>query len=196
MQENLLSPTNIALFGRVFPLTVDQSSLSDALGESFGANRFLLKQLMNLGKDKKPNARFARIYAMSYEGQFYNLSRPTVFLVHGDGRDISGAGLVSRGADKGSSTDETGLAVQDFDFERSTGVKTGPGRGLKYWEYDKGDFSLRLDISSGTFEDILLEAEVDAQLQMSSAARMQTAGTARMQISHAARMQVSRRGGG
>jgi hypothetical protein len=64
------------------------------------------------------------------------------------------------------------------------------------WEYDKGDFSLRLDITSGTFEDILLEAEVDAQLQISSAARMQTAGTARMQISHAARMQVSRRGGG
>ena len=38
MKESLLSPTNIHLFGRVFPLQVDQDNLPAALG----ANHFLL----------------------------------------------------------------------------------------------------------------------------------------------------------
>ena len=196
MQENLLSPTNITLFGRVFPLSVDTAALPAALG----ANHFLRDQLAHGVTDKKPDARFARIYAISYEGQFYNLSRPAIFLVHGNGSDIPGAGLPVRAANSGSSTDQTGLAVTDFDFERSTGAGMGAGHGIKYWEYDKGDFSLRMEVTSGTFEDILLGAEVEAQLQISGAARMQAGGAARMQtgaarmqVSHAARMQVGGR---
>lgn len=198
MHENLLSPTNIMLFGRVFPLNIEN------IAGTLGGNRFLRAQLVADG------ATFARIYAISYEGAFYHLSKPAVFLVHGEGRVIRDAGLPARGGDAGGLADDSGLITKDFTFERSSGrvppegggppededPDLGNGEAVRYWEYDKGDFSLRLDITSGTFEDILLEAEVDAQLQMSSAARMQTAGTARMQISHAARMQVSRRGGG
>ena len=51
-------------------------------------------------------------------------------------------------------------------------------------------------VTTGTLEDILLEAEIETQLQISSAARVQISGAARMQISHAARMQIARRSGG
>lgn len=195
MRENLLSPTNITLFGRVFPLQVDTDKIPDTLG----ANRFLRAQLLHEKGDDATKARFARIFAISYEGTFYHLSRPAVFLVHSEGKQIHGAGLPSRGAKEGGQTDDTGLIAEDFVFERSDQGNGAndleAGQSVRYWEYDKGDFSLRLDIASGTFEEILLEAEVDAQMQMSSAARMQSAGSARMQISHAARMQVSRRSG-
>ncbi len=172
MVESLLSPSRIRLFGREFP-GFSAAGLPTALGD----NNFLSKQI------KKTGARFARIYGFSYEGAYYPLSRPVVFLVHTDGTPAPpaapGAAKAARGP---STTDQSGEARMDAKFSSD----------IMMWDYDKGDFSLRLDITAGTFEDILLEAEVDVQLQMSSAARMQTAGSARMQISHAARMQVSR----
>ena len=38
--------------------------------------------------------------------------------------------------------------MKDFAFEGD----------VRMWEYDKGDFTLRLDAVSGTFDEILLEA--------------------------------------
>ncbi len=153
MQENLLSPTNIHLFGRVFPLTVDNPSLPAALG----ANQFLRNQL-NLPSTGTPpgtgpnTAIFARIYAISYEGTFYNLPKPAIYLVHGPGRSVSGSGKVRHVAAvplaSQSAIDDSGVVAEDFDFESDVLV----------WEYDKGDFTLRIDIASGTFDDILLEA--------------------------------------
>lgn len=205
MRENLLSPSSITLFGRVFPLAVDQESLAATLG----ANRFLREQLahtVKVGTDDVPDAKFARIYAISYEGTYYNLSRPAIFLVHGDGTPAfppvpktpgptpsGGEGpplepkppqsQMARGP---SGTDQSGVATKDGEFSSD----------IMMWEYDKGDFSLRLDVTTGTLEDILLEAEIETQLQISSAARVQISGAARMQISHAARMQISGRSGG
>lgn len=180
MAESLLSPSGIKLFGRLFPIAVDTSNFPTELGD----NNFLRKQL------NATKAKFARIYGFSYEGAYYPLSRPAVFLVHDGGTpavtkapSAAGLGDAARGPE---SIDQTGEARVCCDVASD----------LLMWEYDKGDFSLRLDIFAGTFEDILLEAEVDAQMQMSSAARMQSAGSARMQISHAARMQMSRSGGG
>ncbi len=139
MQENLLSPTNITLFGRVFPLAVDRASLPQALG----ANHFLRDQL------DQENARFARIYAFSYEGTFYNLPKPAIYLVHGDGDPVRGAGLPNRGQGNNQPViTDSGLVALDFDFEAD----------VRMWEYDKGDFTLRLDAVSGTFDEILLEA--------------------------------------
>ena len=34
---------------------------------------------------------------------------------------------------------------------------------MKVWVYDKGDFSMRLDVETGTFEHILLDAELDEE---------------------------------
>jgi hypothetical protein len=201
MQENLLSPTNITLFGRVFPLTVDAANLPDTIG----GNRFLREQLAHENPPGTPDARFARIFAISYEGKFYTLSAPAIFLVHGEGTNIRGSGLPNRGANLGGVTDDSGLIAKNFSFERSIDSDPPdpdlvPGEAVVYWEYDKGDFSLRMEIASGTFEEILLGAEVEAQMQISGAARMQAGGAARMQtgaarmqVSHAARMQVGGR---
>jgi len=184
------------LFGRVFPLQVDQANLPTALG----ANRFLLEQL-RVGAaqdDNRPQANLARIYAISYEGTFYNLPKPAIYLVHGPGRLVAGAGKrrhtgrgetaaaaavaagaaaeaaaeaaagTAAGAAAGAAAeaaveavamavaedahlptvDDTGVIAEDFDLESDVHV----------WEYDKGDFTLRIDIASGTFDDILLEA--------------------------------------
>ncbi len=150
MRENLLSPTNIHLFGRVFPITINAASLPAALG----ANQFLRNQL-NLPSTGTPpgtgpnTAIFARIYAISYEGTFYNLPKPAIYLVHGPGRSVSGSGKVRNPA-VGSQPviTDSGVVAEEFDFESDVLV----------WEYDKGDFTLRIDIASGTFDDILLEA--------------------------------------
>ncbi len=179
MQENLLSPTNINLFGRVFPLQVDQANLPAALG----ANHFLRNQLAENGGNVANQAQFARIYAISYEGTFYNLPKPAIYLVHGPGRAVRGAGkrrhtgaaaalaAAAEGgagaaagaaaqaaagaaaeavveADNQPTVDDTGVIAEDFDLESDVLV----------WEYDKGDFTLRIDIASGTFDEILLEA--------------------------------------
>ena len=178
MHENLLSPTNITLFGRVFPLAVA------GIPATLGANHFLRDQLQADG------AQFARIYAISYEGTFHHLSRPAIFLVHGTGTEIRGAGLEPRGTKAGGMTDDSGLIAKGFQFERSAEgapKPIGPGQSVRFWEYDKGDFTLRLDIASGTFEDVLLDAEVDAQLEITSAAKGK--------ISHAAKMNIAHRNG-
>ena len=144
MQENLLSPTNIHLFGREFPLNI--ADLPDTLG----ANRFLSAQLAGPGGPGDPDEpKFARIYAISYEGTFYNLPKPAIYLVHGEGRPVQGVGKVRNPAPGAQPTvDDTGVIAEEFDLESDVHV----------WEYDKGDFTLRIDIASGTFDDILLEA--------------------------------------
>lgn len=192
MPENLLSPSGIKLFGRKFDaFGTDAANLPTA----FGANHFLRDQLADA------NAKFARIYGFSYEGAYYNLSRPAIFLVHGDGTpafppvpSTPGTGTAppaaqpphSQMARGPSATDQSGTAKKDWEFASD----------IYMWDYDKGDFSLRLDVTAGTFEDILLEAEIETQLQISGAARVQISGAARMQISHAARMQIAHRSGG
>ncbi len=189
MSENLLSPSGIKLYGREFP-----GFSTSNLGGALGANHFLRDQLADT------TAKFARIYGFSYEGAYYNLSRPAIFLVHGDGTPAfppvpSAPGTStppptppphSQMARGPGTTDQSGVAEKGWDFSSD----------IMMWEYDKGDFSLRLDVTVGTFEDILLEAEIETQLQISGAARVQISGAARMQISHAARMQIVRRSGG
>ncbi len=80
-----------------------------------------------------PDAALARIYGFSFEGHQYDLPKPALFLVHGKGKPVPKSG---EGADTATKTPD----------------------GLRVWEYDKADFSLRLDVTSGSLEQILLEA--------------------------------------
>jgi hypothetical protein len=88
---------------------------------------------------------FARIYAFSFEGAYYPLSRPSMFLIHGSGQPVGNW-------DVPSTMDQGGVAGREWDF---SGNKYA--RDLAYWEYEKGDFSLRLDMEAGPFEQILLQ---------------------------------------
>jgi hypothetical protein len=82
----------------------------------------------------------ARIYAFSYEGGYFDLARPALYLVHGPGEEIS----------KPIAVETSGIAATPDDFASD----------LKVWAYDKADLSIRLDVDTGTLEQILLEREL------------------------------------
>jgi|HubBroStandDraft_5_1064220.scaffolds.fasta_scaffold188335_1 hypothetical protein len=87
----------------------------------------------------------ARIYSFSFEGAYYQLPRPALFLVHGLGTPV-GNWVVP------STMDQGGVVGREWDFSGNAFPTD-----LVYWEYEKGDFSLRLDLDAGPFEQILLQ---------------------------------------
>jgi len=155
--ESVLSLQAVYLFGKeISDLTIvgADPSEGDRL-ERRGDNNFLRRQF------KHRDARLARIFAFSYEGYMYELARPSLFLVHGPGDDPD--------APAPGNPDLQRLA-------RSPGriVRTGVGRqsgefsmDIKVWVYDRSDFSMRLDVETGTFEHILLDAELDEEAESS-----------------------------
>jgi hypothetical protein len=167
--ETLLTPSSIKLFGRV----VDSLKYhNDTAGTGLGANKFLQKQLELEGnKDNPPT--LARIYAFSFEGAYYELPRPPIFLVHGSGTHVGSWADPSTMA-------QAGVAARDWDFSGNynphhhPNPSAGSARAddsasssppphplsntdIYYWEYEKGDFSLRFDLEAGPFEQILLQ---------------------------------------
>jgi hypothetical protein len=161
MPETLLTSHSVLLYGRevlgvtlkkaseAMALTAPDSAEPGALAQPqappptpMGDNKFLEKQL------EADGARLARIYAFSFEGHYYDLPKPVIFLVHGDGSDPEAMRPPQSRA---------GRAPADAD---RTGVASSPGsfsEDIRVWTYDKGDFSLRLDPDTGTLEQILLE---------------------------------------
>ena len=137
MPENLLTPTAVKLYGRLIEgLTIDVPKKGwepPALGD----NNFLRRQLAPDPNGNPPN--LARIYGYSYEGSYLDLPVPALFVVHGPG------GEIKEGSHGAPTIDSSGAAAHDWEFST----------GLRYWEYDKGDFSMRLDIQTGTFEQLL-----------------------------------------
>jgi hypothetical protein len=69
------------------------------------------------------------------------MSRSSLFLVHGEGAAIGDPLTVER----------IGSAATSRTFADD----------VRVWAYDKSDISLRLDAETGTFDQILLEAEVN-----------------------------------
>jgi hypothetical protein len=154
--ETLLSPSGVLLYGRVLidvkltnvePSDTEPPPLSTDPPPRRGANRFLQQQLA------ADDARFARIYGFSFEGHYYDLPRPTVFLVHGPGVD-------PEGPRPGSTVKDQRISRNPADADRTgTGGQSGNfADDMRVWAYDKGDFSVRLDVESGPFDQILLEA--------------------------------------
>ena len=165
MPETLLSASNILLFGRELadvvvrheeecppPPQNDKPVPERKIHGPFverrgGATRILDEQL------EDPRSRLARIYGFSFEGYYYDLARPAIFLVHGDGASVedlkSPPPPPPRASRAPAEADRTGAAAQDYSFPED----------MRVWSYDKGDFSIRLDIQTGSFEDILLGAE-------------------------------------
>lgn len=167
-QETLLSPTNVWLIGRkLADLQILNpgdtlpgggnvpADVHDPFSKGSGTqsvNRFLGKQLE---KADGQEPAFARIYGFSYAGLYYELETPALFLVHGDGADPAsvaksgGGGGNSRLAKAPENPSTTGLAGTDFQL----------AEGLSVWAYDKGDFSIRMDVSTGPLDQILLDLE-------------------------------------
>jgi Pentapeptide repeats (8 copies) len=100
---------------------------------------------------------FARIYAFSFEGALYALPRPSIFLVHGLGTLID---MTPSSQGFRSTLDQSGVIAREWEFSAQT------RSDINYWEYEKGDFSLRLDTEAGPFEQILLAAALRAGADM------------------------------
>ena len=153
MPENLLEPSNILLYGReVQDLQIAHVNVPNPYAPppnipvhpaALGDNAFLRRQL------EAPGARLARIYGFSYEGHYYDLHRPAIFLVHGAG--VLAQTAATPFAKSAESTDRTGVSAVDYEYSGD----------MMVWSYDKEDFSIRLDPAGGTFEALLLEAELD-----------------------------------
>jgi hypothetical protein len=162
MPEDLRTPTNIKLYGRVMTDLTITAHPSPAPGS--GSNKFLAEQLAGAGANAPA---LARIYGFSYEGHYYDLPKPAVFLVHGPGAPASQdapqfenkdklgkpTGKSGRGAVAPGKADESGVAAKSWDFSED----------MMFWEYDKGDFSIRFDIETGPFEQILLDAAISTE---------------------------------
>jgi hypothetical protein len=188
--ETLLSASAIKLYGRVIPgLEINIT----AAGAGLGNNKFLQHQL-----EATANPKFARIYGYSYEGAYTPLAKPTIFLVHGDGEKaapksvafevvkeevespfifqlntpddkpqqvnlfIDGAGL----APSPTKLDKSGVAAKTWEFASD----------VRIWEYDRGDFSLRLDIDSGPLERLLINCDESDKMPYFGSSRTRLRG--------------------
>lgn len=144
--ESLLPGSSIRLFGRVLDdsLKIDTSKIGRSLGDS-------LKRLPTGAE-----AKLARIYGFSLDGQYVDLARPTIFLVHGDGTPVTSSPVEPAGAEAGD------VPLPSQPTSNPTGLPIEPPRfadDLQVWEYDQEDFLLRIDVEVGPLERILLDAE-------------------------------------
>jgi len=139
--ETLLSASTVLMFGKKI---ADLKLEPNPYNEQQGANVFLKKNL------KLEGAHFARIYSFAFDGGFYDLDTPALFLVQGPGEDPNAprpAGNVPPGP---GDVAEVGVAAQGASFAPD----------VRVWTYDASEFLIRLDVSSGMLEEILLFAEL------------------------------------
>jgi hypothetical protein len=176
MAESLLNVSGILIYGReITDLILRFKAPSQSSGPNvpprLGGNLFLQKQLEYVIEDDdtidpEKTPRFARIYGFAYEGHYYDLARPTVFLVHGPGvpaEDLPDKKYPAQRYSRAPETpDKTGVGAQVGTFSQD----------IMVWAYDQGDFSLRLDIDSGSFAELLLDAELDGGLSHYSGAKV------------------------
>ena len=123
-----------------FSLPIDNTH-SPFSGKRDGLKSQLQSQL-------EENPIFARVYGFSFEGFYYSLPRPVIFLVHGEGEPVSEVrGKVNRARAPGEPS-LTGVGEADFQFSDE----------IMVWSYDKADYTIRMDVETGMFEDVLLAA--------------------------------------
>ncbi len=172
--EDLYEPTKIYLFGKRFHslelklgdlLKTDYRSDSKEKDDSRGEDNAFMppptleatlrrkmasnRKVYGKGKenlrepDLLPN--LARIYSFTYEGHYYKMPRPLVYVVWGEGEDTD-----SHKGKSGASSfmvRDTGLASKGFQFAKD----------IRVWKVDRLDLSMVVDIEVGKFENILLE---------------------------------------
>jgi len=179
MPETLLSASEVLLFGRTLEdLEFTNPGAHPGKGKGRGHNKLLGNQLEN-------DAHLARIYAFSFEGAFYELPSPVVFVVHGDGTSVTAGNqpkfplpdpnlAVASPGDPYNTVDVdhtsraplnpdvTGVAAADFQFADD----------ILYWPYDKADYSIRMDVMTGQLEQILLEVYFEVEAPMIAGGRV------------------------
>jgi hypothetical protein len=111
-----------------------------------------------------PAVNLARIYAFSFEGAYYPLPRPSIFVVHGGGLPFGS------NPNGWSTMEQAGVIAREWDLTASDSTDSTTPSDMRYWEYEKGDFSIRFDTEAGPFEQILLAAALRAGADMADRA--------------------------
>jgi hypothetical protein len=145
--ETLFGMSAVYLFGRrLEDLVINRNAYAGM--QKLGKNNFLFNQLND------QDGVFARIFAFSFEGELFDLERPAIFLVHGLGIDPDEPAPTNadyrRLARSPGSSSKSGLGLQSTSF----------AEGTRAWLYDKADVSMRMEVETGSFEQILLSCGV------------------------------------
>jgi hypothetical protein len=172
LPETLVGDSTIYLFGRVMKdiqLGLDEKDPEPdpepdpyRIGRDgrplrrLSPNHFVIDQL------RSPDAKIARIYAFSFQNEFFELVRPALFVVNGYGHtplrsddDRQDDDMEDRRGDERTQRDYafplglTGLAQMGGNLATE----------LRVWAYDRDDYSVRLDVMTGSFDRILIEHE-------------------------------------
>ena len=101
----------------------------------------------------------ARIYSFSYEGNYYKLDYPLIYMVWGNG--IPPEEVDSESGLPKFLTRNTGIEGKDWRF----------GSDIRVWKIDRHDKSICIDLDIGSFKEILLEPCDEAEI-MSARAKM------------------------
>jgi hypothetical protein len=161
MPERLIGSSSVLLYGRAledvqivqaeagYPAHGGEQSEEVPRG---GANRFLQDQVT------EGQSRLARIYGFTYEGHYYDLAKPALFLVHGPGVLAE----VFR-PESVPPFDRVARAPGYVDRAGTAAPGSGFAEDLRVWAYDKSDLSMRLETETGSLEQILLEAELRSE---------------------------------
>jgi hypothetical protein len=65
-----------------------------------------------------------------------------------------------------ASADETGVAAQSYSYSSD----------MMMWTYEKADLSIRMDVETGSFEQILLESVLNVEAPRTPGARVDASG--------------------
>ena len=153
-----------------------QSGLQNFKKITASALRRGLGQNKQLGDQIAKDAQLARIYGFAYEGAYYELPAPTIFLVHGEGESATSwvdpnptptapipqdapLNLAARSPNK---PDLSGVAAADFQIAND----------IRVWHYDQADYSVRMDVMTGQFEQILLDVYFGVEEPMLAGGRV------------------------
>jgi hypothetical protein len=100
-----------------------------------------------LGDQLAEDAQFARIYGFSYEGTYYELPDPTLFLVQGEGESATDSLPPEQAARAPFGPSRSGVASADYQMADD----------ILVWAYDKADYTIRMDAMTGMLEQVLLD---------------------------------------
>ena len=145
MAESLLSFSEVLIFGRVLDDLVYVPKGSTKKGNNKQLDNQFLEENENKGLEKP---QFAKIYGFAYEGTYYDLPAPVIFLVHGNGKSATDGDLPGNLASRApNEPSKSGVAAASFQMAND----------IYYWNYDKADQTMRMDVMTGMVEQVLLD---------------------------------------
>ena len=181
--------------GRVFKHTFWQQTANSHSRQLFieqddrrrgrGVNNFIGDQF---GGD----ARLARIYGFAYDGTYYEMPEPTIFLVHGEGESATGGNLPhgfnlqkSDDPKERDTTQQTARAPMNPSVSGVAAADYQMASDIRVWNYDQADYTIRMDIAAGQLEQVLLDVYFEYDAPMMAGAKVSGAKVSGAKVSGA-----------